>query len=393
MHFTSTLALLVAVPLVVSQPSGQACNLYALPTLCASMNIAPDASPQQICMQPCVKAMLSCASSPFLSTVLGGAGKEIGQMTKLCSGAGGKPGDGQCSLLDVAAYSKQEDARRLAGKTGPPDCKSKLTQEMFDCVNNPIIKSKDRANILQFKAMCSTQSAGSSAGDGKCNIMDIAAYSREDDAWKKAHPNQKQDPAQMCKSKLVQELMDCIDNPLLAKQAADLRKLKLLCTAGASGTGKAGDGVCNMMDLMKLGSDKDKNPNSQTSCDDKLMLEAFDCINNPVLADSRSEVLKYQRMCQKPNSKYCVPMIGKIGVWFNKGGICCPPGGRCNYVKEVDGPPQTCTKACAKSFIPFVTKCGDLLIQLMHDDKVADNVHQKQVREFTTKCQKMSGGH
>jgi hypothetical protein len=107
-----------------------------------------------------------------------------------------------------------EDTKHPGAK---PDCKSTLAREAFDCINDPIL-AKARADILKFQASCGAvlppppMGGGGSAGNGKCEMQDIAAYSAEEDARKKAHPGQKDDPAQMCKSKLILELFDCMDN-------------------------------------------------------------------------------------------------------------------------------------------------------------------------------------
>jgi hypothetical protein len=174
----------------------------------------------------------------------------------------------------------------------------------------------------------------------------------------------------------------------------NLQSLKTMCAPTKHG---AGDGVCNMMDLMKLGQVHDKlHKDSQPSCTSKLALEAFDCINNPLLASdpkNRADMLAFKRTCEAPHGSQCMAKMATFNTWWPKGGVCCPPGDKCNTVKEVTGPPAHCTKPCAMKFLPFVADCGDMMVHMLHDDKVSDTARQAQIRSFSAMCTAAMGGH
>merc|ERR1712023_170964 len=107
------------------------------------------------------------------------------------------------------------------------------------------------------------------------------------------------------------------------KDMQGLQSLKKVCTSTGVPHG-AGDGVCNMMDLMKLGQADKTHGQSQQSCTSKLALEAFDCVDNPLMKDDRAHILQYKRLCEKPHGKECMAKMPAFNTWRPKGGVCCP---------------------------------------------------------------------
>jgi hypothetical protein len=135
--------------------------------------------------------------------------------------------------------------------------------------------------------------------------------------------------------------------------------------------------------------------NNMTKCTSKLSLGAFDCINPLMFKNpkDRAEMLKFKHLCEAPNNAACMTKMSSFQGWFKKGGVCCPPGDKCNTGHDADGPPGSCTKPCAMTFLPFVEQCGEIMIKMISDDKNSDNKIQQQVRTFSAKCTVALGGH
>ena len=165
--------------------------------------------------------MLECASDPMFTKMVGkDTGAELETMGSMCEAGRGKAGDGTCNLLEITQYQQQLHGRE-------PGCDSPLVKELFDCVDNPLLK-KDRAKILELRADC--QHAGNGhAGDGKCDILAIGKYEEE---------RKKSGKEADCGSNEIKEEFDCIDDPLLAHRHEEILALRKLCQAGG---GKKGD--------------------------------------------------------------------------------------------------------------------------------------------------------
>ena len=117
------------------------------------------------------------------------------------------------SVLDIAKYHEQLDQLHRT-----PSCTSSMTRELFDCVDDPFLKAQ-RPEILQMRKECS--GPPNRPGDGHCPIMSLAQYQRDS-----------KDDGRDCRSKAVREMLDCVDDPLVASQRSGILRLQRRCKIG-----------------------------------------------------------------------------------------------------------------------------------------------------------------
>ena len=194
------------------------CNVFGLGTVCASNPPPSSASTEhaeQLCRNLCVKEMLKCSGNQALTLLGSDTVKTVRDLVALCirGHGGGTAGDGQCHILDVPGYKRQHDLQHLGSGE---DCSSPYVQELFDCMDDPALK-QSRASIARYQVHCRT----GSAGDGQCSFADLTKYA-----------SQRKSGQQMtCESQMLKELFDCIDDPELKEQRADLVKFQTMCHA------------------------------------------------------------------------------------------------------------------------------------------------------------------
>ena len=118
--FQEKMALYVLVLLgLLAGAAGQntkSCSVFGMSRICAAHPIqcSTNCDPQKLCAEPCVKAMVACASDPTLGYYLGKTQVDsIKQMSTTCShppslpAGHGRPGDGTCNLMDLAKCDAQ----------------------------------------------------------------------------------------------------------------------------------------------------------------------------------------------------------------------------------------------------------------------------------------------
>lgn len=308
----------VFLALMPALADAQGCNLWGIPSLCQKSPPRPGAKLDELCRNHCIQAMMACADNPLLANAVG---------------------------ADTATKVKQMHSQ-CGGGAG---------------------------------------SGGKGAGDGKCSVPDLIKYNQDHEQKKKQNGGKDgkgEFTMQDCKLPLYQEMFDCVNNPMFAKQKKDILMVQQMCSAKK---GKAGDGECNIGELMRYSKQNGKG--KSPDCKSEMMQEMFDCLDHPVMAKNRKQMVQMQQMCQK-DQKGCVAKIqADLGHWFSKGGVCCPPGEKCNQDGDTSGPPSKCTKPCAKVFSPFVHQCGETLIKFMQNGKDAtDGSPAEQVRDFSAKC-------
>ena len=220
-------------------PHGQ-CNLPRMAATCQQHKppaLETSGTRASYCGNVCVKQMVMCADDMRLGALLGNP-RRVGtfkEMAKLCDskrGRSSRPGDGKCSILDIAAYHKQLDQLHRT-----PSCNSAMTRELFDCVDDPFLKGQ-RQEIVRMMDSCST-GPPNLPGDGRCSIMSIAKYQSAGDVVS-CQPGRGCDAKRDCRSRTVQEMIDCIDDPLMASQRTGIMRFKRRC--GSYRHANGGDG-------------------------------------------------------------------------------------------------------------------------------------------------------
>ena len=155
-------------------------------------------------------------------------------------------------------------------------------------------------------------------------------------------------------------MIDCKDNPIMADSRDDIAGLEPVCAAVAmpGGVEGAGDGQCNELSAADMCDEETLASAGSASateiCSHPCALEMIDCIDSPVLANSRDAVELMRDTCTGPAAG-CVPIIFDMGTFF--GEACCSGAGQAC----ADGPPAVCTTGCAAIFLPFMEQCGAVM--------------------------------
>jgi hypothetical protein len=200
------------VPRPCEAPPPARCDLLRMGQMCQS-HPPPKQDAVNFCANPCVKESVACAGDRQLGRIL--SVQRLVALTKLANmcneeSKGGRAGDGICQSAMIAKYHSQLDAQ---GKT--PECGSDLTRELFDCVDNPMFAAT-RREILTMRAAC-RPGFQNKPGDGVCDVMAVANYNH-------AAPAQRR-----CDSPALKEMMDCIDDPLMAKERPLILQERQFC--------------------------------------------------------------------------------------------------------------------------------------------------------------------
>ena len=98
------------------------------------------------------------------------------------------------------------------------------------CADNPLLANAVGADtatkVKQMHSQCwggggGAGSGGKGAGDGKCSVPDLIKYSQDHEQKKKQNGGKDgkgEFTMQDCKLPLYQEMFDCVNNPMFAKQ-------------------------------------------------------------------------------------------------------------------------------------------------------------------------------
>lgn len=132
----------------------KSCSVFGMSRICAAHPIqcSTNCDPKKLCAEPCVKAMVACASDPTLGYYLGKTQVDsIKQMSTTCShppslpAGHGRPGDGTCNLMDLAKFDTSDPSKIK--------CDSPVMKELLECADNPVLQSS-RAQIMDIKKNC-----------------------------------------------------------------------------------------------------------------------------------------------------------------------------------------------------------------------------------------------
>ena len=180
-----------------------------------------------LCPMPCIKELLKCANEPADKQpyVLGDGERQRRFLKTLLDDCHHKDkhahGDGHCNADDLVIHRQ-----KLHGKI--PDCDTHFLQELFDCKDNAHVvgSQDDRDKLAGLEHICKTKCSNERQkrlnakdggkrsmcdvpGDGICNIREVASYQAFYQVF-----GHSQKPG--CKSKMILEMFDCIDDPLFS---------------------------------------------------------------------------------------------------------------------------------------------------------------------------------
>jgi hypothetical protein len=132
-----------------------------LPMLCMAMKVSPNAKADVLCKQPCVRALIACSNNPMLSSLMGaGAGAQVAGFSRTCSQAamgGGGAAACDCSCQNPAGrYTPLRMNKGGLANAAGYMCSSDVLNDVACCAG-------------------SGGSGHGTAGDGKCNKMDLMA--------------------------------------------------------------------------------------------------------------------------------------------------------------------------------------------------------------------------
>ena len=187
----------------------------------------PPANMDLLCPMPCIKELLKCANEPADKQpyVLGDGERQRRFLKTLLDDCHHKDkhahGDGHCNADDLVIHRQ-----KLHGKI--PDCDTHFLQELFDCKDNAHVvgSQDDRDKLAGLEHICKTKCSNERQkrlnakdggkrsmcdvpGDGICNIREVASYQAFYQVF-----GHSQKPG--CKSKMILEMFDCIDDPLFS---------------------------------------------------------------------------------------------------------------------------------------------------------------------------------
>ena len=206
------------------------------------------------------------------------------------------------------------------------------------------------ALALLAGGQCSGPSAAG-VGDGRCNLDLVASACQLNPSLACGR-----DMSCVCALDCTQEMLDCLDSPALADDRASLQATDHSCRELGMRNGPigAGNGQCRLASAQDFCRGFDPEFEDASVCNHPCVQEMIDCIDSPVLANSRDAVELMRDTCTGPAAG-CVPIIFDMGTFF--GEACCSGAGQAC----ADGPPAVCTAGCAAIFLPFMEQCGAVM--------------------------------
>ena len=202
---------------------------------------------------------------------------------------------------------------------------------------------------------------------GECDIGNVGTVCGT------SPPPQDATPAALCSSPCMVSMMACSQNTMLASVVGQdtfqqVQGLADTCSDGAfnpsfagGDPGSAGDGVCQLVNLGNCDDLDDDDVPIEERCTSGCVLEAIDCINNPVFAMNRDDIANLQSMCSADGIT-CFPLIQNMGDALSS--VCCPDdASACDQ-----GPPTTCSTNCAAAFNPLFDQCYATMASVGMDD-------------------------
>jgi hypothetical protein len=159
-----------------------------------------------------------------------------------------QPAEPECDMMTtMTACTNDPPGARL-------DCENTCLQNLFICQDDPMLPAvfgpRMVAQLPALQSMCVVPEGATAGGDGICDMVSLqrcAAGGRELDAECGPGPR---DPRCTCASDCVQEYIDCVDSPVMARSRADIVLTQQMCASDGldrpGGAKYAGDGACDL---------------------------------------------------------------------------------------------------------------------------------------------------
>ena len=274
-------------------------------------------------------------------------------------------------------------------------CADPCMAGLIPCANDPVLIASmgaaESQTLVQMQQVCGAedQPGGNIPGDGRCSVAGMQTICQ-------AHPpptHANGIAADQCADPCAMEMLDCATDPMAATlmDQASLLELQHLCQSSAGDTGP-GDGHCNLVAAGNLCGDNDmESSDPDTFCEHSCVREMIDCIDDPQLADHRSEIANMQSLCNGRSSG-CIDEMTRLDEMMQApccGNTPCP-----------EGPPPECSLRCSQMFLPFYDRCGAAFASLAADqpkgsDAAAMDDAVADLARFHGQCQTAAagGGH
>jgi hypothetical protein len=355
-------------------PGEAVCDMVNLMAVCGAADSGMDeldaSDTAAVCANACIQQIFPCSDNPMLALTMGPeAAASFAMLDGMCNGGEGGtgPGDGICEIGGFMAMSADPAMSPDAcGQDFMCMCNNGMVQEMIDCVDDPMM-ADNHDDIVAMDQSCTSMTAGSDGtgpGDGICemaNVMNMMSDPRMD-------PDTCGDDTMcLCNNAMIQEMMDCQDNPMFAEDHDEIAQLESACVAitGPGGLeGAAGDSECNEMSASMLCDDSTLEAvdagqmSGQDICSHPCAQEMMDCVDSPVLAEQHDLITGLIQVCRSEQAE-CLPIVANLQDYFDE--ACCTGAleGQCE-----EGPPPTCTTGCSAMYLPFWSDCGDVITGL-----------------------------
>ena len=222
-------------------PGDMVCNLGGLMAMMSDPAMDPSLCGSDVtctCNNAVVQEMLDCQDDPLFAD----SADDLAPIDALCSsmnsgGDAGSPGDGTCQVAQVVAYTQDPDmSPDMCGGDLMCLCNNAAIKEMMDCRDDPsaaifLEGSTDELTDLMTSCAAITGPGGveGSPGDHVCNEMSASMLC--DDSTLDMASSGGMTGAEICSHPCAQEMIDCIDSPLLAENRALIASLQQVCSS------------------------------------------------------------------------------------------------------------------------------------------------------------------
>ena len=203
-------------------------------------------------------------------------------------------------------------------------------------------------------------------------------------------------PEEVCHNACFLAMVACADDPKFVATVttgpgnqgtiSNLLQEQRWCAAGS---GEAGDGVCNMLDLHNYAPDLDMKDETAVAmilfhCDSPLAKELFDCVDDPALASLRPRIRLSQSYCSYPTTASCMTQFAQVSTDLN--GICCRPDKSDCTGTEM---PAVCSLECSTVVTPFLAHCSKWQQSLFQAGGISAQAAQQalsSLQNFASRC-------
>ena len=288
--------------------------IYPLTAACCPNGDQCAGGPPPTCSEACASTFL-----PFMDTYnhgacmpmlqLFGANLHLGDLEAECRDSLSTDGGEDATAIDCSPAAGMSIAMVCSQETGADAafCDSACFQAL-----NPYYETC-QALMPEYMTMMLMQviplmQACDAAADGTAAPCDMVGMTALCTAPDSGMEDLGEDIPSMCGNPCIQAMIPCANDPMLAMMfgedfVGEIGQIELMCDEGGEGASGPGDGVCEMASLMAyMGPENDPDvlcPDGSTACmcATPQVAEMIDCIDNPVFAEDRDQLVPFQTLC------------------------------------------------------------------------------------------------